>query len=235
MATEISTSMTGAAAGRSARAPSCTPFRWTVRVESSLLPSLVVVRVMALDPRDAVTRGLTEEVPPGPALLGDLARVEPSVMRMIPANSATFVSVSCEESGADIRAWAVPSADDFGHRIEWRRWYRDGKYLGDKAAWEEDVEGRELAKLLTGDFYGDWPGCKSVDGAQVLVEFVRQEKEARMLGASNHAPDALDGVWYHEGERSGAPIKLSDWGELRIVTWPLPASPASEGAAGGAS
>lgn len=94
-------------------------------------------------------------------------------------------------------------------RIERRSWYKNGKYLGNKAEFELDTG--STAKELTGDFYGEWEGTRHFDGVAILAEHVAREIENRRLYLQNW-PDA------QLGEMFGYPCKLGDWGEYRIVT-----------------
>ncbi|KZN20510.1 MULTISPECIES: hypothetical protein [Pseudomonas] len=94
-------------------------------------------------------------------------------------------------------------------RIERRNWYVNGQYLGDKSQFIPDAG--ETARELTGDFYGEWQGTRHYDGAAIVQENMDRAIEDRRLLLKNHPDSPL-------GDAFGYPIKLSDWGEYRIVT-----------------
>lgn len=93
--------------------------------------------------------------------------------------------------------------------IESRTWYVDGKYLGEKAQFHADAG--ETAKLLTGDFYGEWQGTRHIDGKTVIEDNLALEIENRRLLHMNHPETKLC-------EMPCYPCKLGDWGEYRVVT-----------------
>lgn len=108
----------------------------------------------------------------------------------------------------------------FGHRIEYRTWYADGRYLGDRAPWVEDTD-NHVARALTGDFYGEWSGTRHFDGFAIMAADIERAKENRRTGASNYSPNSDSGKWYREGECIDSRRCLGDWGECRIVTFPV--------------
>lgn len=100
-------------------------------------------------------------------------------------------------------------------RIERRTWYVNGQLLGDKSPFIPDAG--ETARELTGDFYGEWQGTRHYDGAAIVQAQMDREIENRRLLLRNHPDSRL-------GDAFGYPIKLSDWGEYRIVTTAIAAS-----------
>jgi hypothetical protein len=106
----------------------------------------------------------------------------------------------------------------FAARIERRTWYVNGKYLGNKAPFVVDADGT-TAQELTGDFYGEWVGTRHFDGKQIIADAIAKEISDRAMAAKNHP----DSDYFNNGERSGFPIRLKDWGEYRVVTFPVAA------------
>lgn len=91
-------------------------------------------------------------------------------------------------------------------RIEWRTWYVDGKYLGNKSPWMP-ADRAALAKERTGNFYGEYSGTRFHDGEKELVD---HEKRCIELHSCNAYKEKA--VMVH------TPIPRGDWGEYRFVT-----------------
>lgn len=93
-------------------------------------------------------------------------------------------------------------------RLERRTWYVDGKYLGEASPFLP-VGVDELAAELTGDFYGEWQGRRHVDGEAVLRADLERAIDYRI---------AVCGRVAHHGAMTHYPVRLSDYGEYRVVT-----------------
>ena len=97
-------------------------------------------------------------------------------------------------------------------RIEYRTWFEDGVYLGDDANFIPD--NGYVARCLTGDFYGEWQGTRHFDGDKIISDEIELEVRNRAM--------LMKTMYARTGDVYCYPVKLSDYGEYRIITTVTP-------------
>lgn len=95
----------------------------------------------------------------------------------------------------------------FTASVEIRTWFKGGKYQGKDVTWEKlgpDTLTPEAFKAA----------------APVISSVARQHIQSREEAMAFRTPESHDWEYYSNANLACYPVRLDDWGEFRVITYP---------------